>query len=483
MNTLDLVTLFLESSKDRFINKLNITDKEKQELKDFCDKYPQYASRINWQKRDLTWEDIKPILELPSQSKSAKKRQAKNDPKLLFQRGSFIIYKETENWLYVLPQSWEDAKFIDSSACGGEGAKWCIGWKDSPAYWKGYTSGDEPWKTSSFILAFNKNYDPHVLDDIPRVTKRDSEGNSIEVPDPSNEAYQKAANEGKLLKYMIQVLDDPEDQTEIYGADEVYEKCGYYDHIVWTQDDEPANVIPLDNFRHELSDADIQTIKGIFDKKFRSIDEDAINNMPTIVVNPDTIDSIFTDLPKNNANCPFKIAFSGNIIRLPNIDRFIKVSFEDNCTINTALLKTLKGIDKVVDIDWSSLSSANVEGPYKDLKELNIMPNLSNMSLLDYFFAYTEQDTLILANTVFNNLEHARYTFFGAKIDHLDLSGCDFLKLKSAIRCFDNASIDTLDMTDVQFSDSMDFEDMFTNHKIRTLITDNPQVQQAFDKA
>ena len=483
MNTLDLVTLFLESSKDRFINKLNITDKEKQELKDFCDKYPQYASRINWQKRDLTWEDIKPILELPSQSKSAKKRQAKNDPKALFQKGSLIIYKETEDWLYVLPQSWEDAKFIDSSACGGEGAKWCIGWKDSPAYWKSYTSGEESDETSSFILAFNKNYDPHILDNVPRVTITDSEGNSIKVPDPFNKTYQKAANEGKLLKYMIQVLDDPEYQTGVHGADEVYDKCGYYDHIVWTQDDKLDNVIPLSNFKHMLSDADIQTVKRIFDKKFRLIDEDAINNMPTIVVSPETIDSIFADLPKNNANCPLKIVFSGNIIRLPNIDRFIEVSFENNCTINTALLKTLKGIDKVVDIDWSSLSSANVEGPYKDLKKLNIMPNLSNMSLLDYFFAYTEQDTLILTNTVFNNLEHARYTFFGAKIDHLDLSGCDFLKLKSAIRCFDNASIDTLDMTDVQFSDSMDFEDMFTNHKIRTLITDNPQVQQAFDKA
>lgn len=482
MNTLDLVTLFLESSKDRFINKLNITDEEKQELKDFCDKYPQYASRINWQKRDLTWEDIKPILELPSQSKSAKKRQAKNDPKLLFQRGSFIIYKETENWLYVLPQSWEDAKFMDSSACGGEGAKWCIGWKESPTHWKGYTSGDESWKTSSFILAFNKNYDPHVLDDIPRVTKRDSEGNSIEVPDPSNEAYQKAANEGKLLKYMIQVLDDPEDQTEIYGADEVYEKCGYYDHIVWTQDDEPANVIPLNDFRHELSDADIQTVKGIFDKKFRFIDEEAINNMPPLEVDYDHFEQVLSDLSKNNANCPYKVILAGTFTRIPRIDKYIKVSFNE-CNINSALLKNLKNIDKVVDIDWSTLSSSDVEGTYKDLKDLNIMPNLSNKDTLDYFFAYAEQDALVLANTTFNNLEYARYTFFGAQIDHLDLSGCDFSKLKSAIRCFDNALIDTLDMTDVQFSDSMDFEDMFTNHKVRTLITDNPQVQQAFDRA
>lgn len=483
MNTLDLVTLFLESSKDRFINKLNITDDEKQELKDFCDKYPQYASRIDWQKRDLTWEDIKPILELPSQSKSAKKRQAKNDPKLLFQRGSFIVYKETENWLYVLPQSWEDAQFMDSSACGGEGAKWCIGWKRSSSHWEGYTSGDDEWRTSSFVLAFNKNYDPHILDDVPKVEVTDNEDNTIEVPNPRNMHYKQLANEGKLLKYMIQILDDPEYQTEVYGAEEVYEKCDSYDHIVWTQDDEPANVIPLNNFTTELSDADIQTIKGIFDKKFRSIDEDAINNMPVMVVTSETIGSIFANLPKNNANCPIKITFSGVITKLPNIDRFIKVSFENDCTVNTALLKTLKGIDKVVDIDWSSLQSANVEGPYKDLKELNIMPNLRNANLLDYFFAYTEQDALVLANTVFNNLEHARYTFFGADINHLDLSGCDFLKLKSAIRCFDNAMIGTLDMTDVQFSDSMDFEDMFTNHKIRTLITDNPQVQQAFDKA
>lgn len=482
MNITDLVTLFLESSKDRFINKLNITDEEKQELKDFCDKYPQYASQIDWQKKDLTWDDIKPILALPSQSKSAKKRQAKNDPKLLFQRGSFIIYKETENWLYVLPQSWEDAKFMDSSACGGEGAKWCIGWKESPTHWNGYTSGDESWKTSSFILAFNKNYDPHALDDIPRVTKRDSEGNSIEVPDPSNEAYQKAANEGKLLKYMIQVLDDPEDQTEVYGADEVYEKCGYYDHIVWTQDDEPANVIPLDNFRHELSDADIQTIKGIFDKKFRFIDEEAINNMPPLEVDYDHFEQVLSDLSKNNANCPYKVILAGTFTRIPRIDKYIKVSFNE-CNINSALLKNLKNIDKVVDIDWSTLSSSDVEGTYKDLKDLNIMPNLSNKDTLDYFFAYAEQDALVLANTTFNNLEYARYTFFGAKIDHLDLSGCDFSKLKSAIRCFDNALIDTLDMTDVQFSDSMDFEDMFTNHKVRTLITDNPQVQQAFDRA
>lgn len=482
MNTVDLITLFLESSKDRFINKLNITDEEKQELKDFCDKYPQYASRIDWQRRDLTWEDIKPILELPSQSKSAKKRQAKNDPKLLFQRGSFIIYKETENWLYVLPQSWEDAKFMDSSACGGEGAKWCIGWKESPTHWKGYTSGDESWKTSSFILAFNKNYDPHALDDIPRVTKRDSEGNSIEVPDPFNETYQKAANEGKLLKYMIQVLDDPEDQTEVYGADEVYEKCDHYDHIVWTQDDEPANVIPLDNFRHELSDADIQTVKGIFDKKFRFIDEEAINNMPPLEVDYDHFEQVLSDLSKNNANCPYKVILAGTFTRIPRIDKYIKVSFNE-CNINSALLKNLKNIDKVVDIDWSTLSSSDVEGTYKDLKDLNIMPNLSNKDTLDYFFAYAEQDALVLANTTFNNLEYARYTFFGAQIDHLDLSGCDFSKLKSAIRCFDNALIDTLDMTDVQFSDSMDFEDMFTNHKVRTLITDNPQVQQAFDRA
>ena len=218
-------------------------------------------------------------------------------------------------------------------------------------------------------------------------------------------------------------------------------------------------------------------------------DKETLEIEKLIPLNP----TIVEPLEYTNNEHTYKLYFEdGQVYEIPieniiHLKRFYSKSdfFGGNNAISEhdALLKTLKGIDKVVDIDWSSLSSANVEGPYKDLKKLNIMPNLSNMSLLDYFFAYTEQDTLILANTVFNNLEHARYTFFGAKIDHLDLSGCDFLKLKSAIRCFDNASIDTLDMTDVKFSDSMDFEDMFTNHKIRTLITDNPQVQQAFDRA
>ena len=483
MNTLDLVTLFLESSKDRFINKLNITDEEKQELKDFCDKYPQYASRIDWQRKDLTWDDIKPILELPSQSKSAKKRQAKNDPKLLFQRGNFIVYKETESWLYVLPQSWEDAQFMDSVACGGEGAKWCIGWKKSPTHWNGYTSGEEEWKTSSFVLAFNKNFDPHIYDDVPVETDENEDGDVIEVPDWDSDQYKAVLDNKKALKYMIQILNDPDEQSGVYGSDEIYERCGHYDHIVWTQDDHPSNVIPLSEFTADLSEADINTIKGIFDKKFRSIDEDAINRLPPVEVDYEHFDQFSSTLSKNNANCPYKIILTGYFSRLPQISKFVEVSFNDNFSCNTALLKTLKGIDKVVDIDWSTLPSANIDGPYKDLKELNIMPNLSKIDLLDYFFAYTNQDALVLANTTFDNLEHARYTFFGAKIDHLDLSGCNFLKLKSAIRCFDNAQIDTLDMTDVQFSDSMDFEDMFTNHKIRTLITDNSQVQQAFDRA
>ena len=483
MNTIDLITLFLESSKDRFINKLNITDEEKQELKDFCDKYPQYASQIDWQKKNLTLEDIKPILALPSQSKSAKKRQAKNDPKALFQRGSFIIYKETENWLYVLPQSWEDAQFMDSSACGGEGAKWCIGWKERSTYWKNYTSGDDQDMTSSFVLAFNKNYDPHILDSVPKVARANSEGVYIEAPDPSNETYQKVANEGKLLKYMIQVLDDPEGQTEVHGADEVYEKCDHYDHIVWTQDDMLANVIPLSDFPSELTDSDIQAIKEIFDKKFRLIDEDAINNMPVLEINSKSTSSIFEDLPRNNPKCPFKIVFSGNITKLPSIYKYINVSFKNDCIINTSLLKSLRSSPYVTNVDLSSLSPVNIEGPYKDFISLHITPNLNNKKSLDYFFVYTEQDALVLANIAFDNLEYARYTFFGSKIDHLDLSGCDFLKLKSAVRCFDNAMIDTLDMTNVKFSDSMDFEDMFTNHKIKTLITDNPKVQQAFDRA
>lgn len=479
MDNLDLVTLFLESSKDRFIKKLNLTDEQKQEVMDFCDKYPQYASKINWQKKDLSYDDIKAVMDLHAQSKSDKKRQAKNDPKTLFKNGNFIIYKETENWLYVLPQSWSDGKFVDSADCGGEPARWCIGFKE-PGYWTGYTSGDEPYKTSSFVLAFNKHYDPHIYDGIPK--RHPNNDSDALVPDWEDIDYkEKVVDEKKALKYMIQILDNPSKQTSVYGADEVNDKCGHYDHIVWTQDDYPENVIPLCEFTTELSDADIVTIKRIFDKNIRQIDEEAINAMPPITCDASEIESTLADLPKNNKNCPFKLIVSGVLNKCPNIVKPARISF-NNCTMSTSTLKALKN-DRNVELDMDSLSSANISGLYKDFEGLGIPVNPSKLNLMDYFYAFAEQDELSLANASFENLERARYTFFGAKINHLDLSGSEFMKLKSAERCFDNALIDTLDMTGVQFNDSMDFEGMFTNHKIKTLITDNPKVQQAFDEA
>ena len=66
-----------------------------------------------------------------------------------------MVLPELENndYVFVVPLTWEACKFMDSFECGGAGAKWCIGYEKSDAYFRDYIK-----KGSLFILAFRKKH-------------------------------------------------------------------------------------------------------------------------------------------------------------------------------------------------------------------------------------------------------------------------------------------------------------------------------------
>lgn len=135
----------------------NLSPKTRQELIDIYSKNPNFKDNLDWNKSadfdDSTFEDLISIEKL--------REIEKKDPHSFFKEAPdenifFTPLDNLENndYLFVVPLSYEAANVMDSYNCGGVGAKWCIGQDDTDEYWDIYTKGNE----SKFILAFNKHY-------------------------------------------------------------------------------------------------------------------------------------------------------------------------------------------------------------------------------------------------------------------------------------------------------------------------------------
>lgn len=178
------------ASKKRFINKYFdkftqywINDKE-----DFL-KFVDTAldsilirenQTINWQK--LSDDDIRHIVSCYEDyiyyggSLKSRKLKKKDDPNKIFidnrkglkavyegedfSNADFLILKslENEDYIFVVPLTHKACIFIDSSYCGGVGAKWCIGHKVNKKFFKGYIKIQESGISNHlYVMAFNKN--------------------------------------------------------------------------------------------------------------------------------------------------------------------------------------------------------------------------------------------------------------------------------------------------------------------------------------
>lgn len=161
--------LFLESlldeDKSRLIDRLVLPDiedeeekkKAREEMKAFFKKYSNWENKLDWNKlKTITYADFEKIKDQASQTKGAQKKEIASNIQSIFKSvwgRLFEIIRETDNWLFVAPLTWEAAVYCDSSENQGAGAKWCIGTEAGDTYWKDYTETG-----STFIMAFNKNY-------------------------------------------------------------------------------------------------------------------------------------------------------------------------------------------------------------------------------------------------------------------------------------------------------------------------------------
>lgn len=134
----------LLENKNHLIDRLDLTTTQKEEIKAFFAKHPTYESKIDWNDKNLSYEDFKPILALDGKSKTQAKHKGIEglvegvDYKFIeegtaINLGKYRIYQ---------PLTYLGSCVLASNKVPpvkGNGARWCISYQKTSLYWDDYT--------------------------------------------------------------------------------------------------------------------------------------------------------------------------------------------------------------------------------------------------------------------------------------------------------------------------------------------------------
>jgi hypothetical protein len=126
---------YLLEKKDHIIRRLkNLTDDEKQQVIDFFARKPNLENQINWQNRDLTFDDFQQVMDV---TKTERKRQVKKLGLGGLKSGKDYIEVDLgdSDWRGFIPLHWEASKLLASTKIGGVEAKVCIAYQKDIEHW------------------------------------------------------------------------------------------------------------------------------------------------------------------------------------------------------------------------------------------------------------------------------------------------------------------------------------------------------------
>ena len=137
-------------AKDHLINKLDLTPEQKEQLIQFFKKHPNYEGKIDWNRKDLKWDDFQELLSLEGTSRNSIKKYGKSGKAQIEDleegRDYNILYEDDDITCYeVLTFKGSEVLAKPSTAPEGVTGGWCIAGRNySPGtgdqHWKRYTS-------------------------------------------------------------------------------------------------------------------------------------------------------------------------------------------------------------------------------------------------------------------------------------------------------------------------------------------------------
>ena len=145
---IDNIVSLLES-KNHLIDKLNLTDTQKEELKAFFKAHPNFENKIDWNRKDLTYADFTEVLKLEGNTKSSKKKyglSGKAQIEDLIEGKDYRVLPQVNDTIVYYPLTFKASEVLAKPTTPPlkVTGKWCIAGKNySPGtrddHWKRYT--------------------------------------------------------------------------------------------------------------------------------------------------------------------------------------------------------------------------------------------------------------------------------------------------------------------------------------------------------
>jgi len=132
----------------------SLSFKEKETVISFFNKYPVYENRIDWNNKSLSYCDFEKVFTIADSSRKNIKTESKTNPEILFKGYNYRVVSRSKEFLIIMPLDRECAVYFNSYNCGGIGAMWCIGDKNTSKHWNKYISKRNIFY---FVYFINKN--------------------------------------------------------------------------------------------------------------------------------------------------------------------------------------------------------------------------------------------------------------------------------------------------------------------------------------
>lgn len=142
-----------QEKKDHIVAKLgNLTNSQKRILIDHLDQFPHKESMIDWNNKNLQWEDFAEML--ATVSKTQKQQQVKQQGLKGLEEGKdYHLLYENYPILAIMPLSWEASKLLASDKIAGCEGKWCTAYQKTDDYWETYIKRGP----LIYVIDFEKN--------------------------------------------------------------------------------------------------------------------------------------------------------------------------------------------------------------------------------------------------------------------------------------------------------------------------------------
>ena len=130
----EFINLF--ENKDHLIKKLDMNDEQKQEVMDYFKKFPHREKEIDWNRKDLTYDDFVSLMK--KVSKTQKKKEINKSGLEAFEEGVDVItFPSLREYIVVAPLNHDVSKLLGSDKFSGRTGEWCIS-ANKIYYWDKY---------------------------------------------------------------------------------------------------------------------------------------------------------------------------------------------------------------------------------------------------------------------------------------------------------------------------------------------------------